>query len=176
VVLLPAFGVTIDAFQALRTIGCVLVDTTCGSVLNVWKRVEAYGRDGYTRSSMASTSTRRRGHGVADAEVRWHYIIVRHMLEARMVCDFIEGRLSRAELMSSFANAVSPDFDPDQHLRRIGVANQTTMLARESLAIGEEVGMAMDRARGAEARANDSERSIRSAAPPRNVRTRSLNC
>ena len=48
VVILPAFGVTIAAFEALRAIGCVLVDTTCGSVLNVWKRVEAYARDGYT--------------------------------------------------------------------------------------------------------------------------------
>ena len=48
VVILPAFGVTIAAFEALRQIGCVLVDTTCGSVLNVWKRVESYARDGYT--------------------------------------------------------------------------------------------------------------------------------
>src|SRR6476661_1457010 len=48
VVILPAFGVTIAAFDALRAIGCVLVDTTCGSVLNVWKRVESYARDGFT--------------------------------------------------------------------------------------------------------------------------------
>jgi hypothetical protein len=48
VVILPAFGVTIQDFERLRQIGCVLVDTTCGSVLNVWKRVESYARDGFT--------------------------------------------------------------------------------------------------------------------------------
>ena len=48
VVIMPAFGVTIRDFERLRGIGCVLVDTTCGSVLNVWKRVESYARDGYT--------------------------------------------------------------------------------------------------------------------------------
>ncbi|NIP98414.1 MAG: 4-hydroxy-3-methylbut-2-enyl diphosphate reductase, partial [Akkermansiaceae bacterium] len=44
----PAFGVTMEAFQDLQSIGCVLVDTTCGSVLLVWKRVESYARDGFT--------------------------------------------------------------------------------------------------------------------------------
>jgi 4-hydroxy-3-methylbut-2-enyl diphosphate reductase len=48
VVVLPAFGVTIRDFEALREVGCVMVDTTCGSVLNVWKRVESYAKDGYT--------------------------------------------------------------------------------------------------------------------------------
>jgi 4-hydroxy-3-methylbut-2-en-1-yl diphosphate reductase len=48
VVILPAFGVTIHDFETLRAKGCVMVDTTCGSVLNVWKRVEAYARDGFT--------------------------------------------------------------------------------------------------------------------------------
>ena len=70
------------------------------------------------------------------------------MDEARLVCDFIEGTLSAAELMSMFARAVSPGFDPERHLERIGVANQTTMLARESLAIAEEVGASIARARG----------------------------
>src|SRR6476660_1194048 len=48
VVILPAFGVTIEDFERLRALGCILVDTTCGSVLNVWKRVESYARDGFT--------------------------------------------------------------------------------------------------------------------------------
>ncbi len=157
VVIMPAFGVTIDDFAALREVGCVLVDTTCGSVLNVWKRVESYARDGFTaliHGKYYHEETR-----ATASQVRkypdGHYLIVRHMDEARIVCDFIEGRVTADELMANFANAVSPGFDPTAHLKHIGVANQTTMLARESLAIAEEVGAAIVRARGPEARATD---------------------
>jgi 4-hydroxy-3-methylbut-2-enyl diphosphate reductase len=76
------------------------------------------------------------------------------MEEARLVCDFIEGRLAAADLMTTFARAVSPGFDAERHLERIGVANQTTMLARESLEIGEAVGASIARARGDAARAS----------------------
>jgi 4-hydroxy-3-methylbut-2-enyl diphosphate reductase len=157
VVILPAFGVTVRDFETLRGLGCVVVDTTCGSVLNVWKRVESYARDGFTalihgkyyHEETRATASQVRKH--ADG----HYLIVRHMDEARLVCDYIEGKLSATDLMASFAHAVSPGFDPEIHLRRIGVANQTTMLARESLAIAEEVGAAIGRARGDAARASD---------------------
>src|SRR5687767_15496973 len=70
------------------------------------------------------------------------------MEEAKVVCDFIEGRISADDLMTRFAHAASPGFDPVRDFERIGVANQTTMLARESLAIGVEVGQSMARARG----------------------------
>src|SRR6185295_19240038 len=79
-----------------------------------------------------------------------HYFIVPNLDEAQLVCDFIEGRLSATALMERFAHAASPNFDPARDLRRIGVANQTTMLARESLAIGELVGQSMARAHGDE--------------------------
>jgi len=155
VVILPAFGVTIAAFEALRTIGCVMVDTTCGSVLNVWKRVEAYARDGFT-ALIHGKHLHEETRATASQVMKYpggHYLVVRHMEEARLVCDYIEGRGSRDAFLARFAHAASPGFDPDVHLDRIGVANQTTMLAKESLAIGEEVGQAMARARGAEARA-----------------------
>ncbi len=155
VVILPAFGVTIEAFDALRAIGCVLVDTTCGSVLNVWKRVEAYSRDGYT-ALIHGKHYHEETRATASQVMKYpsgRYLIVRHMEEAQLVCDYIEGRGSRDAFLAHFAQAVSPGFDPDLHLTRIGVANQTTMLAKESLAIGEEVGRAMARARGDEARA-----------------------
>ncbi len=158
VVVLPAFGVTIRDFEALRARGCIVVDTTCGSVLNVWKRVESYARDGFTalihgkwyhEETRATASQVRR---FADG----HYVIVRDMSETRLVCEFIEALgggepdASRvAAFRARFAHAVSPGFEPVQHLRQIGVANQTTMLARESLAIGEEVGRAVERAFGA---------------------------
>ncbi|MDE3152689.1 MAG: 4-hydroxy-3-methylbut-2-enyl diphosphate reductase [Gemmatimonadota bacterium] len=157
VVIMPAFGVTIGDFEALRTIGCILVDTTCGSVLNVWKRVESYARDGFTalihgkyyhEETRATASQVRKYPG-------GQYIVVRNMDEAKLVCGYIEGTVSAATILERFRDAVSPGFDPAQHLQRIGVANQTTMLARESLAIGEEVGATIARVRGDAARAAD---------------------
>jgi 4-hydroxy-3-methylbut-2-enyl diphosphate reductase len=59
VVILPAFGVAVDELARLEARGCTLVDTTCGSVLNVWKNVRRYSDDGPPRSSTASTGTRR---------------------------------------------------------------------------------------------------------------------
>ena len=158
VVILPAFGVTIAAFESLRAIGCVLVDTTCGSVLNVWKRVERYASEGFTaliHGKHYHEETRATSSQVMKYP-EGRYLIVRNMEEARIVCEFIEGRVSRDDFLGRFSPAtMSPGFDPTLHLRRIGVANQTTMLASESLAIGEEVGQAIARARGADARAAD---------------------
>ena len=152
VVILPAFGVTITDFEILRRIGCVMVDTTCGSVLNVWKRVESYARDGFTsliHGKYYHEETRATA-SQAEKYAGAQYFIVRNIDEAGLVCDFIENRLSSEALMERFAHAASPNFDPARDLGRIGVANQTTMLARESLAIGELVGQSMARAHGAE--------------------------
>jgi 4-hydroxy-3-methylbut-2-enyl diphosphate reductase len=152
VVILPAFGVTISDFEILRGIGCVMVDTTCGSVLNVWKRVESYARDGFT-SLIHGKYYHEETRATASQAGKYaggHYFIVRNLDEAQLVCDFIEGRLSADALMERFAHAASPNFDPTRDLRRIGVANQTTMLARESLAIGELVGQSIANAYGAE--------------------------
>jgi 4-hydroxy-3-methylbut-2-enyl diphosphate reductase len=156
VVILPAFGVTIHDFETLRAIACVVVDTTCGSVLNVWKRVESYAREGFT-SLIHGKYYHEETRATASQVEKYpggRYLVVRNMDEARLVCDYIEGKGAgldggRAAFLERFARAASPDFDPDRHLARIGVANQTTMLARESLAIGAEVGAAMARARGA---------------------------
>jgi 4-hydroxy-3-methylbut-2-enyl diphosphate reductase len=150
VVILPAFGVTITDFEILRKLGCVMVDTTCGSVLNVWKRVESYARDGFT-SLIHGKYYHEETRATASQAEKYdggHYFIVRNMDEAGQVCEFIEGRLSAGALMEKFAHAASPNFDPARDLRRIGVANQTTMLARESLAIGELVGKSIARSQG----------------------------
>src|SRR5574338_467370 len=150
VVILPAFGVTVRDFETLRGLGCVVVDTTCGSVLNVRKRVESYARDGFT-ALIHGKHYHEETRATASQVERYpggQYLVVRDMNEARVVCEYIEGRGERAAFMTMFGRAVSPGFDPDEHLRRIGVANQTTMLARESLAIGEEVGQSMARRYG----------------------------
>ncbi len=150
--ILPAFGVTITDFEILRRIGCVMVDTTCGSVLNVWKRVESYARDGFT-SLIHGKYYHEETRATASQAEKYEggqYFIVRNMDEAGRVCDFIEGRLSADALMEQFRHAASPNFDPVRDLKRIGVANQTTMLARESLAIGELIGRSMASAHGQE--------------------------
>ncbi len=157
VVILPAFGVTIDDFASLRDAGCILVDTTCGSVLNVWKRVESYAKDGFTaliHGKYYHEETRATASQVRKY-LEGHYLIVRNMDEARIVCGFIEGRVAAESIMDTFARAVSPGFEPSKQLKRIGVANQTTMLARESLEIAAEVGDAIARARGEQARGED---------------------
>ena len=157
VVILPAFGVTIRDFETLRGLGCVVVDTTCGSVLNVWKRVESYARDGFT-ALIHGKHYHEETRATASQVGRYpggHYLVVRDMNEARLVCAYIEGSESRQAFMERFVRAASPGFDPDLHLRRIGVANQTTMLARESLAIGEEVGRAVARRYGDDYRAEN---------------------
>src|SRR5438093_11589405 len=129
----------------LREKGCTLVDTTCGSVLNVWKNVERYARDGFTsvihgkydheetRATASRTSLYPAGA----------YLVVRDLAETGMVCDYIHGRSSRATFLDRFAPALSGGFDPDRHLERVGLANQTTMLSSESLQIAEEIRRAM---------------------------------
>ncbi len=164
VVVLPAFGVTMADFQALRDHGCVVVDTTCGSVLNVWKRVDSYARDGLT-ALIHGKHYHEETRATASQVLKYpggRYLVVRDLPEGELVARYVEasGRgavtpVQREEFASRFARAASPGFDPDRDLRRIGVANQTTMLARESLAIGALVGEAMERGYGAPYRADN---------------------
>ncbi len=155
VVLLPAFGVTLQAFKDLNEIGCVLVDTTCGSVLLVWKRVESYARDGFT-AVIHGKHTHEESRATA-SQVLKHpdgkYLMVRDMEEAHMVHSYIAGRpdrMSREEFLERFGHKASEGFDPDRDLRQFGVANQTTMLANESMAIGELLRKALVEAKGEE--------------------------
>jgi 4-hydroxy-3-methylbut-2-enyl diphosphate reductase len=150
VVILPAFGVTMADFVALRAIGCVLVDTTCGSVLNVWKRVESYARDGFT-AVIHGKHYHEETRATASQVTKYpggRYLVVFDMAEAKLLCDYIEGRGDAAELAKRFRAAASPGFDFTRDLERIGIANQTTMLSGESLAIAAELKQSMARRYG----------------------------
>ncbi len=153
VVILPAFGVTLHDFGTLKEVGCILVDTTCGSVLNVWKRVEGYARDGFTaiihgkyrHEETRATASQVNRHG-------GHYVIVRDMDEARLLMDYIEQNeraLTRQELVEHFREKASAGFDPDRDLVRVGAANQTTMLSTESLTIARAIGESVEKRYGA---------------------------
>jgi len=150
VVIMPAFGVTVEDFARLRDVGCVMVDTTCGSVLNVWKRVESYARDGYT-AIIHGKSYHEETKATASQVTKYpggRYLVVFDMGEARRICDFIEHGGDAAELARHFSHAMSPGFDFERDLLRVGLANQTTMLSGESLAIAGEVRQSMLRRYG----------------------------
>jgi 4-hydroxy-3-methylbut-2-enyl diphosphate reductase len=146
VVLLPAFGVTATEFEGLNRSGAVLVDTTCGSVLNVWKSVERYAREGFTslvHGKWAHEETRATVSRVL-LHPGGHYLVVLDLEEADLVADYVRRGGDRAAFLARFPKAVSPGFDPDLHLGRIGVANQTTMLSSESLEIARRIGKALE--------------------------------
>jgi 4-hydroxy-3-methylbut-2-enyl diphosphate reductase len=155
VVILPAFGVTVQDFNRLRALGCILVDTTCGSVLNVWKRVESYARDGFT-AVIHGKYWHEETRATASQVTKYpggKYLVLLDMAEARVVMDFIEHGGDAAALQARFARQCSPGFDFTRDLERVGFANQTTMLAGESLAIAEAFRQAVARRYGPEAAA-----------------------
>jgi 4-hydroxy-3-methylbut-2-enyl diphosphate reductase len=145
VVILPAFGVPIELLQRLERRGCTMVDTTCGSVLNVWKNVKRYAQDGFTSvihgkyRHEETRATASQALNTADG----HYLVVLDREEAAFACDYIRHDGDPAVFLDRFRHAVSSGFDPDRHLQRVGCANQTTMLSSESLAIGEMFRQAM---------------------------------
>ena len=139
VVILPAFGVTVPQMAQLSEQGCTLVDTTCGSVLTVWKNVVRYAQDGFT-SVIHGKVKHEETRATASQALKYpegHYLVVLDRDEAAAVCDYIRHGGSREAFVARFGAAASPGFDPDRHLTRVGCANQTTMLMTESLEIGE---------------------------------------
>jgi 4-hydroxy-3-methylbut-2-enyl diphosphate reductase len=144
VVILPAFGVTVAMLEQLDRRGCTLVDTTCGSVLNVWKNVRRYAEGGYT-SIIHGKVWHEETQATASQAVQYggKYLVVFDRAETELVCSYIRRGGEIRDLTTRFANAVSPDFDFGRDLQRIGLANQTTMLMSESLQIGEMIRTAM---------------------------------
>jgi 4-hydroxy-3-methylbut-2-enyl diphosphate reductase len=139
VLIIPAFGASIADMARFERQGCTLVDTTCGSVLNVWKNVRRYAQDGFT-SIIHGKVKHEETRATASQALRYdggQYLVVLDQAEAQIVCDYIRTGEGGAALLDRFRDAVSPGFDPARHLARVGCANQTTMLMTESLAIGE---------------------------------------
>ncbi|MBI2067785.1 MAG: 4-hydroxy-3-methylbut-2-enyl diphosphate reductase [Deltaproteobacteria bacterium] len=145
VVVLPAFGATASQIETLKGIGCVLVDTICGSVLNVWKRVESYAMERFTavihgkyyHEETQATSSR------VFEYPGGRYLVVLDLNETDYVCRYIREGVEKQDFLDRFAKQVSPGFDPDQDLKRIGVANQTTMLMSESIEIARRLEQAL---------------------------------
>lgn len=136
VVIIPAFGAEVAVQERVKARGCQIVDTTCGDVMSVWKRVRQYADDGVTsiihgkagHEETRATSSRARAAGGG----RGHFVVVYDLAEADWVCDYIRGRGERTAFLDKFRHSVSDGFDPDLHLGKVGVANQTTMLRSET--------------------------------------------
>jgi len=152
IVILPAFGVTVDMLRHLDARGCTLIDTTCGSVLNVWKNVKRYAEGGYT-SVIHGKVWHEETQATASQAVEsgGQYLVVFDKSEAETVCAFIRNGGSSEAFLDRFKHAMSPGFEPARDLQNVGLANQTTMLMSESLEIGEMLRQAMLDRYGSEA-------------------------
>jgi 4-hydroxy-3-methylbut-2-enyl diphosphate reductase len=145
VVIVPAFGAEIATMEKLRAKGCQLVDTTCGDVMSVWKRVTQNAKEQFTsiihgkakHEETKATSSR------AIANSGGHYLVVLNLPETDYVCNYIRHGGNKSEFLAKFSGAHSPGFDPDLHLGSIGVANQTTMLRTETEEIQRRLRQAM---------------------------------
>ena len=149
VVILPAFGATVQEMQLLSERGCHIVDTTCPWVSKVWNTVEKHKKQAFTSIIHGKV---KHEETLATSSFAGTYLVVLDLAEAQMVCDYIlasgaaaadpaERAAARQAFMARFALASSPGFDPDRDLNRLGVANQTTMLKSET----EEIGRMFER-------------------------------
>src|SRR5258708_14693316 len=133
IVIIPAFGTEVSTRKKLEEKGCRFVDTTCGDVMSVWKRVRQYSKDKVTsiihgkswHEETKATSSQAMASGGG------HYLVVFTLAETDYVCRYIVDGGNKAEFLAKFKGAYSEGFDPDIHLQAIGVANQTPILTRQ---------------------------------------------
>jgi len=152
VVIVPAFGTELSTLQQIKNIGCQIVDTTCGDVMSVWKRVRKYASESATsiihgkaeHEETKATSSRALGDG------KGHYLVVLTLADTDYVCDYIRHGGDKQAFLGKFRGAYSPGFDPDVHLQTVGVANQTTMLRGETEEVQRRVRQAIFDRDGAE--------------------------
>jgi len=152
VVILPAFGTELSILQQIKDRGCQIVDTTCGDVMSVWKRVRKYASESATsiihgkaeHEETKATSSRALGDG------KGHYLVVLTLADTDYVCDYIRHGGDKQGFLEKFRGAYSAGFDPDIHLRTIGVANQTTMLRGETEEVQRRIQKAIADRDGAE--------------------------
>lgn len=150
VMLIPAFGTEVDTRRKLENLGCQLVDTTCGDVMSVWKRVRQYSKDDFTSiiHGKAKHEETKATTSQASAFGDGHYLVVFDLDETDYVCDYILNGGDKDEFMEKFKDAYSPGFDPDLHLRSVGVANQTTMLRGETEEVQQRILAAVEKKHG----------------------------
>lgn len=157
VVIVPAFGAEVETVETIRNLGCRIVDTTCGDVMSVWKRVRQNARDRATsiiHGKADHEETRATASHALGRDGMGHYLVVLDLAETDRVCDYIVNGGDKEAFRRRFEGAMSPGFDPDIHLRTVGVANQTTMMRGETEEVQRRIQEAVARRDGAMGTAN----------------------
>lgn len=137
VVIVPAFGAETRIMDIISSRGCLVVDTTCGDVMSVWKRVRGYAKQEFTsiiHGKASHEETRATASRAMGESGRGHYLVLLTLDDVDFVCDYIRRGGDKEAFLRRFAGSSchSAGFDPDVHLRKVGVANQTTMLKSET--------------------------------------------
>jgi 4-hydroxy-3-methylbut-2-en-1-yl diphosphate reductase len=138
VVIVPAFGAEVAVINAVKAHGCQIIDTTCGDVMSVWKRVRQNATERVTsiiHGKASHEETRATASRALGQDGLGHYLIVFNLEDAQAVSDFMVHGGDPSKFLARFHGTTSPGFDPLAHLERVGVANQTTMLRSETEAI-----------------------------------------
>lgn len=145
IVVVPAFGTTIELQQELISLGVdpYRYDATCPFVEKVWKRADELGRRGFTVIVHGKRTHEETRATFSHSKQQAPTLIVLDMREAQRVISFIKGEIDSQTLLSEFSQAVTEGFNPEVDLQRIGVVNQTTMLASETKAIADSFREAM---------------------------------
>ena len=146
-VIIPAFGTEVGTRKKLEAKGCILIDTTCGDVMSVWKRVRQYSKESVTsiihgkakHEETKATTSQARAYGSG------HYLVVLNLEETDYVCNYILNGGNKQEFLEKFKGDYSQGFDPDIHLQAVGVANQTTMLRGETEEVQRRIKNAMEK-------------------------------
>ncbi|MEM6524754.1 MAG: 4-hydroxy-3-methylbut-2-enyl diphosphate reductase [Bacteroidota bacterium] len=145
IVIIPAFGTTLEIEQKLKTIGIQVqqYNTTCPFVEKVWKRSDKLGQQGHTiiiHGKYNHEETRATfSHSAHNASS----VIIKNIEEAEILGKVISGKLSKEHFYSEFAGKFTSGFDPSIHFDKVGVVNQTTMLATETQAIADHIKQVM---------------------------------
>ncbi|WP_018968747.1 4-hydroxy-3-methylbut-2-enyl diphosphate reductase [Rubritalea marina] len=142
VVIVPAFGAPTSYIDKIESQGAAIIDTTCGDVMKVWRRVRGYAKQGYTsiiHGKAGHEETRATASRALGDAKDGHYIVILTLDDTDFLCSYLTGQTTAEALMERFGHATSDGFDPKKHLQKVGVANQTTMLKSETEEIQRRV-------------------------------------
>lgn len=149
VVIVPAFGAPTTFMEKINDKGCYVIDTTCGDVMKVWKRVRGYAKGGVTsiiHGKAGHEETRATSSRAMGEDGNGNYLVILTLEDTDYVCNYIRNGGDKEAFLSRFKHGYSRGFDPDKHLEEVGIANQTTMLKSETEEIQRRVRQAiMDR-------------------------------